>query len=62
MRNRIEESNKVLLDHHLFFVAGVNALMTELTFNVEPFGNRVCMMEYNAVARNELALVCQHLV
>ena len=29
---------------------------------VEPLGKRVYMMEYKAVAENELALVCQHLV
>ena len=38
--------------------------MTELAFNVEPDGNSICMIEYNAVAKskNELALVRQHLV
>ena len=30
--------------------------------NVVPLGKSVCMMEHRAVSRNELAMVCQHLV
>ena len=60
------------MDHHLFFVTRVmcckhfqaccNALVTDLTLNVDPLGKTVSIMEYIAVARNELALVCQHFV